>query len=130
MAALPTWFAWKRLRRLFVAQAVTACLLTSLFGLLVDWQAGYSALLGALISVLPGVLFAYQVLAKFEIKPAHQVARSFYFSELIKLLFTVALFVMVLLIFAVKPMPLFVAYVVTQLSFSLALIWLRPQQKI
>ncbi|WP_237750971.1 ATP synthase subunit I [Gallaecimonas xiamenensis] len=85
------------------------------------WQAGYSALLGALIAVLPNLLFARIAFQQAGARAARQVVHGFYKGEAAKIGLTILLFVIVLSWVPIRVGTLFAAYGIGVLAQ-----WLAP----
>jgi len=76
---------------------------------------------GALICVLPNIYLYRRTFAYFGASKAKQIVKAFYWGEILKLLLTAGGFVGAIFIPWVKPLWLFVGYIVAQLGF-----WLGP----
>ncbi|WP_341502566.1 ATP synthase subunit I [Gallaecimonas sp. GXIMD4217] len=85
---------------------IASCISAAVWGV----QAGYSALLGGLICVLPNFVFARLAFAKAGARAAQQVVHGFYKGEALKIGLTVLLFVIVLLWVPVAMGALFATY--------------------
>ena len=92
--------------------------------ILADVKAGYSALIGGGINILATAYFAYKVFSAGPGSTARQVARAFYWGEVVKIALTGLLFAGVLLWLEVAFLPLFLTYAVTMLAFWLALVFI------
>ena len=85
-------------------------------------MAAYSALLGALICLIPNAYFARRVFKHRGALAAQEIVRAFYVGEAIKLALTAGLFALVFI--HIKPLDvlmLFVGFVAVQ-----AAVWLTP----
>jgi ATP synthase protein I len=115
--------------KMLVAQvgvgAVLAALLWSLFG----GVAGYSALLGALVCVIPNAFLALRLAVPRRDPGAQALVQAAYIGELGKLALTVLMFVLVFTL--VRPLSaaaLFAAFIVTQLV-TLSGLLMRSEQE-
>lgn len=88
-----------------------------------DFKAGYSALIGGLINIIATAYFAYRIFSAGPGSTARQIARTFYWGEVIKILLTGVLFAGVLLWLDVAFLPLFLTYAATMLAFWLVLLF-------
>ena len=79
-----------------------------------DKAMGYSALLGGLISIVPNTYFACSTFRYSGARAASNIARSIYLAEVLKFVFSAALFACVFVL--VKPIAagtLFTAFILT-----------------
>ena len=98
------------LGRQLVVGAVLAAVLWGVYGN----TAGYSALLGSLICVVPNAFFGLRMMASR--RDAQALLRAAWIGELIKLALTVLLFTLVFTqVRALSPAALFAGFIVTQL---------------
>ena len=102
-------------------QAATAILITLCSGILGGYYSAMSVGAGALISILPMIIFSgfafrYSGATKNEL-----VARSFSQGSKLKLAFTVILFVVAFAGLKASPLAVFMGYVVTTVSHALAM---------
>lgn len=81
--------------------------------------AGYSALLGGVVWLLPNLYFAHQVFSR--IGTAKQILWLFYRAEIIKLLLSAILFIVVCKFARIEIVPLLIGYMAAQMMF-----WLAP----
>ncbi|MGB5256976.1 MAG: ATP synthase subunit I [Woeseiaceae bacterium] len=117
--------------KMLVAQvgvgAVLAVVLWALFGDV----AGYSALLGSLVCVIPNAFLALRLAVPRRDPGAQALVRAAYIGELGKLALTVLMFVLVFTL--VKPLSaaaLFAAFIATQLVTLTGLLMGREQDKV
>ena len=104
--------------RFFVlAQAFSVLLLSLLLWIVKGNLVGYSALLGGLTVILPNFYFAQRLFAQTGAQAADKIVRAFYVGEAMKLLFTVALCLLILKLTPVLAVPFFAAFVVAQMAF-------------
>jgi len=101
-------------------QAITAAIITIFAGIVAGYHSAMSVAAGAIISILPmivfsGFAFRYTGATKMEL-----VARSFSQGSKVKLVFTVILFVVTFAGLKASPLEVFIAYVVTTASHALA----------
>jgi ATP synthase protein I len=90
-------------------------------------EAGYSAILGGLVWVLPTLYFAYRVLFADIRKSVKSLVWSFYRAEITKLAFSAMLFVITVKLISVNTLTVLLAFLVAQISFwvaSLFYLWL------
>lgn len=85
------------------------------------WQAGFSALMGAIICVLPNLIFARIAFSQAGARAARQVVYGFYKGEAAKLGLTILLFVIVLKWAPIHVGALFAAY-----GVGIVAQWLAP----
>ena len=95
--------------------------MASLVGMTLSTQTGYSVLLGAGTSVLPSAVFVWTVFATSLEASPRALVRGFYRAELVKLLFSAALFAAVFaLVEQVQLVTLLLGFVVVHLSGAFA----------
>lgn len=83
----------------------------------INW--GISSLLGGMISLVPSLIF---ILIFFRNTPKPQkIVSSLYLAEFLKWIFTLILFTVVFQWSNLKPVPLFVTFIATQLVYWLIL---------
>ncbi|AVI61922.1 ATP synthase subunit I [Halomonas sp. GFAJ-1] len=108
-------------KRLFQAQLIVTALIMALAGGVSGSQAALSALMGGVVSILPGIYFVWRGLRRTG-RQSKQNVLNFYQAAAGKFGLTVALFVIVLVsVPPSNPAFFFVAYVVAQLMY-----WLAP----
>jgi len=108
------------------AGTAIAVILQSIYGAV----AGYSALLGTLVSVVPNAFLALRLAVPRRDSGARSLVRAAYAGELGKLALTVLLFVLVFTL--VKPLSaaaLFAAFIATQLVTLTGLLMRRDQER-
>ena len=113
---------------MLVAQVGVGAVLAVVFWSLAGGVAGYSALLGALVCVLPNAFLALRLVLPRRDPGAQALMRAAYIGELGKLALTVLLFVLVFTL--VKPISaaaLFAGYIATQLVTLSGLLMHREQ---
>ena len=106
---------------------VLAVVLWSLFGDV----AGYSALLGSLVCVIPNAFLALRLAVPRRDPGAQALVRAAYIGEIGKLALTVLMFVLVFTL--VKPLSaaaLFAAFIATQMVTLSGLLMGREQEKV
>jgi len=84
-------------------------------------QAGYSALLGGVISIVPNFVFATLAFRNAGASAAKEVLVDFFKGEALKLVLVIVLFWVVFNLLDVIYLPLFVTYVL-----AIVLHWLSP----
>jgi ATP synthase protein I len=85
------------------------------------WQKAFSATIGGFAAFIPNLYFALRVAGSAE-QDARKVLRSFYVGESVKLLLTVALFMLIFQIPNVEILPLMAGYVAALSVFWFALL--------
>jgi ATP synthase protein I len=85
------------------------------------WHKAFSSALGGLAAFIPNLYFALRVAGSAE-QDARKVLRSFYVGESVKLLLTVALFMLIFQIPNVEILPLMAGYVAALSVFWFALL--------
>lgn len=80
-------------------------------------MASLSALLGGLICVVPNVYFVRQLFKYKGARAAKQIVNGFYKGEALKLLLTIALFVLVFKLIRINPLFFFMAFIAAQMVF-------------
>ncbi len=106
--------------RVLIAQTLSGVVLAALFWSTMGHVAGYSALIGSLICVVPSAFLALRLAVPRRDPGAGALMRAAYVGELGKLALTVLMFGVVFV--AVRPLaaaPLFAGFIVAQLvTFS------------
>jgi ATP synthase protein I len=87
----------------------------------VGWQKAFSATIGGFAALIPNLYFAFRVAGSVE-QDARKILRSFYVGESVKLLLTVALFMLIFQIPNIEILPLMAAYVAALSVFWFALL--------
>ncbi len=113
--------AQRGVKRLLGLQVLLVLLLSLLWLWGSSLVAAYSAFLGGAIAVVANGYFAMKVLARTGALAARQIVRTFYIAEAVKLLLSAVLFILVFVFIPVRPLPLFLTYVVVQMGF-----WAAP----
>ena len=111
-------------------QVIVGAVLAVVLWSLVGQVAGYSALLGALICVVPNAFLALRLTVPRRDPGAQALVRAAYIGELGKLALTVMFFVLVFTL--VKPLSaaaLFAAFIATQLVTLSGLLMRREQEQ-
>ena len=116
--------------RILMWQVIVGAVLAVVLWSLVGQVAGYSAMLGALICVVPNAFLALRLAVPRRDPGAQALVRAAYIGELGKLALTVMLFVLVFTL--VKPLSaaaLFAAFIATQLVTLSGLLMQRGQEQ-
>lgn len=119
------------LYRLAVFPLLQWQLVVSLVTALVAWgwqgpQAGYSALLGGMIALLPNVYFTYKAFRYFGARSVKAIVQSFWSGAMGKLILTAALFALVFAgVEQVSVPALFVGYVLVLCTAASALLLVK-----
>ena len=103
--------------RVLIAQTISGVVLAALFWSTMGRVAGYSALIGSLICVIPSAFLALRLAVPRRDPGAGALMRAAYVGELGKLALTVLMFGVVFV--AVRPLaaaPLFAGFIVAQLT--------------
>lgn len=103
--------------RVLIAQTISGVVLAALFWSTMGRVAGYSALIGSLICVVPSAFLALRLAVPRRDPGAGALMRAAYVGELGKLALTVLMFGVVFV--AVRPLaaaPLFAGFIVAQLT--------------
>ena len=95
------------------AQLAAALLLALLLAVLLGLRSGYSALVGAAVGVVPTYYLAVRMFKFRSSASAEKTLRGIYLGEGIKVVFTVALFVLAVLLLDVELPVVAAAYVLT-----------------
>jgi ATP synthase protein I len=117
--------------KMLAAQAGVGGVMAVVFWSLLGDVAGYSALLGTLICVIPNAFLALRLTVPRRESGARALVRAAYVGELGKLALTVLLFVLVFTL--VKPLSaaaLFAAFIATQMVTLSGLLMGREQDKV
>lgn len=85
------------------------------------WQKAFSAAIGGFAAFIPNLYFALRVAGSAE-QDARKILRSFYVGESVKLLLTVALFMLIFQIPSIEILPLMAGYVAALSVFWFALL--------
>jgi ATP synthase protein I len=115
--------------KMLVAQVVVGAVLAALLWSFFGGVAGYSALLGALVCVIPNAFLALRLAVPRRDPGAQALVQAAYIGELGKLALTVLMFVLVFTL--VRPLSaaaLFAAFIVTQLV-TLSGLLMRSEQE-
>lgn len=99
---------------------VIACL-ASLCYIVYGAQSAGSALLGGLVYLIPNVCFAMVLFKHQGARASRRIVNSFYKGEALKIGLSIALFIMVFVLFRVKPGAFFASYIVLQMTH-----WFAP----
>jgi len=106
--------------RLLVLQMMLA-VLGALGFLLVDFKAGYSALIGGIICVVPNMVFVIYAHRYGGARAAKSIASSFYKGEALKIMLTAILFAGTFILIPISIGPLMTIYVICLSAF-----WVSP----
>jgi ATP synthase protein I len=85
------------------------------------WQKVFSAAIGGFTAFIPNLYFALRIAGSVE-QDARKILRSFYVGESVKLLLTVALFMLVFQIPNIEVLPLMAGYIAALSVFWFALL--------
>lgn len=113
--------AWRVAKQLLLLQSGLTAALSLGAWLFFGSQSGYSALLGGMVSVIPGQIFAYRLFKYSGAQATKQIMRSFYSGELLKILSSIFLFVIVFATVKVSALAFFMTFIIIQMSH-----WVAP----
>lgn len=85
--------------------------------LLLDKQAGLSALAAAFCCVISNLVFAKMLFAYSSARSAAKIVKSFYHGEMLKIMVTVVLFVFCIKYLHAAFLPFMVTYILCQMAF-------------
>ena len=102
-------------------QAIVCLLVTLLFILGKGMTAGYSALLGGMIALLPNAFFAYKAFRYFGARSARDIVQSIWSGAMGKWIITAVLFALAFVgVEPLAPMQLFIGYLLGLLAAACA----------
>lgn len=129
MVTTQTALARQAANKIHVLQALFACATVFVVFCVAGRVAAGAAVVGALICLLPNVLFARQVLpSNGQYQPKAAVGR-FFRGEAVKVLLTILMLVVILRhLPSAQVVPLLLAYMLTHMSFWFAPIVFKHQQ--
>jgi ATP synthase protein I len=102
---------WRAVQRVLVAQLLIGLLITVIVLVSVNRHAAISALLGALVALIPSVVFAKKMFQHQGARAARQIVKNFYTGEFFKIILSVILFTLVLKFYKLVPLAFFLAYI-------------------
>lgn len=97
--------------------------------LMLDKQAGISAIAAAICSIVPNVLMASRLFAFSGARSAAKIVKSFYRGEMLKIAATVVLFVLCIKYLHVGFLPFMATFVLCQMAFWV-MPWLGSKNKV
>lgn len=112
---------FKIISKLISFQLVIAAIIASLFFFTSGSLAAVSALIGSAIGVVPGIPFIFIYFRRTYARAARKVVNAFYLGEALKWFLTFALFTAAFQWGKLKPLPMFAAFIATQMAY-----WLVP----
>ena len=98
-------------------QALTAALLALSLLLFTNVHVVYSALLGAIVCIVPNFYYACKVFEQTGAQAAHAILQAIYTGEIKKLFLAAGLCFICFKWLAVAPLPFFVGWLVAQTTF-------------
>ena len=113
--------ARRNVRRFLWLQGLVIIALSLLFWAFLGQKAGYSALLGGMVCLIPTGFFAWLAFRYTGAQSAQRIVGAFYMGEALKLFLTMALFTVIFIWIDVVAVPFFGAFIATQ-----GLVWLAP----
>jgi ATP synthase protein I len=115
--------------KVITAQLAVALGIAALATVLGGVHAGYSALVGAVISVIPSFYLAVRMFRMDPSAPAERILRGMYLGETIKVLLTLALFVIALRLLDVDLLVVGLTYLASVAVYWLALLFPEKQAR-
>lgn len=107
--------------RLLSLQFTVAAVFIAVFWVTQGAESALTALAGAVIALVPNIVFATYAFKFSGARAAHYVVQSFYAGEALKQMLNVVLFIIAFLLLSGPWLPLFVTYAVIVLMH-----WLAP----
>jgi ATP synthase protein I len=113
-----------------VVQGVGLILIAPLAWFLKDKFVAGSFLFGGAACLVPNIYLYHRVFRHFGAQSAHRMVKALYLGEMVKLLLTGAIFALSLTITWIRPLYLFIGYLIAQGIFWVApLIWGLSKRK-
>tara|TARA_R110000868_G_scaffold10639_4_gene51606 strand:+ start:7708 stop:8109 length:402 start_codon:yes stop_codon:yes gene_type:complete len=106
-------FEQKKAYRLLIGQLITGLVISILFLIFQSVSAGYSALLGALVTVMPSCVFVRMVFRSSGAREARNTVIDFYKAELLKFCLMGVLLVLVFKFVPITPASFFATFIAT-----------------
>ena len=104
-------------KKLLTIQLGAALLVITLFRFYSDYEALFSAFLGGLIGIIPGLVFALLYFKQSGAKALKKVVQNFYLGEVLKLFLTLLLFTAAFQWSKLKPLPMFSVFITTLMAY-------------
>ncbi len=114
--------------RLLKWQLIVTVVMCGLLLCLMNANAGLSALLGGLVSIIPNIVFAKLLFHHQGARAAKKIVTSFYKGEALKIVITMTLFAAVFKLTTVTPVIFFVVYILVQTGFWFAPLFFANQR--
>jgi len=111
-------------------QALFAASLGIAIGIVFNIEAAKSAFIGGSIAIVPNIYFAMKFSAVSGARLANKIINNFYRGEAMKIFLTAAMFAVVFKFLYVRPLPLFLAFISTQMAFWFAPLILKNRVKV
>jgi ATP synthase protein I len=99
------------------SQTIVILILSVLLFFLESKIVAYSFLWGGAICIIPNIYFAHKLFAKTGATAAREIIASFYISEVVKFIITIALFFIAFKYLKTNKLAIFIGYIVAQISF-------------
>ena len=115
-------------KRAIAVQAIVTLVIAIVTGIVTDTKIGISVFFGALISLLPNIIFAIFAFRFSGARHNQQVARSFSQGAKVKLALSIILFVIAFNWLEASPQALFAGFAVATVSHWLALLQQHDRQ--
>lgn len=110
----------KLVKKIALMQCLTLFFVAFIFLITKGVYALVAALVGGLIYILPGYLYAKWLFLNISPRSIVRVVSVFYIGEILKLAISIILFILMLKFFVFPLVPYFVGYLVAALSFCVA----------
>lgn len=107
--------------KLLAMQLIFVALVALILIIVSDNKNAYSALLGGLVCVIPGLVFAINVFKYRGAHAAKKIIARMYWGEALKISLTFVLFAVVFIYIPISAFPFFMTFAATQLLY-----WLAP----
>lgn len=104
------------LKRLVILQLGLTLLISIAVAAIFDVKTAGSALLGALVCVIPNICFGHMAFKHRGARAAKKIVSSFYKGEALKMILTIILFALVFINHKVVPLVFFLTYIIVQLA--------------
>lgn len=118
---MKNWHGMQGAQRLLLFQFGVAMLISIVALLKNDTQAAFSAIIGGLVCVMPNIFFVRKIFKYNGARAAKQIVNGFYKGEALKLIMSIALFVLVFNVLQINPLVFFATYIAAQMVF-----WFAP----
>ncbi len=107
--------------RLWLVQLGVTLVLAVLSTVLFNINAGFSAILGGLVCIIPNACFASQLFQHEGARAAKQIVSGFYKGEALKIVLSIFLFTAVFVLCRITPLAFFASYIIVLMTH-----WFAP----